>query len=319
MTEHVDDCDKDLEGSHAASHLKLEHPLEWQESRQKQESAWKYFGVEILSTHRTAFRRQHHEAVSISRETGTVLNNLEEYSRCLIPTLEVKGARKETQESRQSKEQRARNREKEVELAWENQDETQGKRLSKQHQEGTHTKKHRQTYPDRPEPKNPEVEKQAKQKRKRPNEVEGDGTGTRETGSTHKTSPKRITKAARNQEPEAKTGQESEAPHKTQPERRKNTRKVTPAEPKQIKLKPKPILALKRTRKADPASHTVDIRSFFSNKRESGPDVGLDVNINLNCSNSKKDYDTRGDDKLTNLSKQKTTDSNVLDQSKSNL
>ena len=104
MKEHKGDCDKDHEGSHAAIHLQLEHPQEWKQDSEAGVSTWRHFKIKTLSSHRTAFRRQLHEAVSISREPGTVLNNLDEYSRCLIPTLEVKRGRHEASGAKKSRE-----------------------------------------------------------------------------------------------------------------------------------------------------------------------------------------------------------------------
>ena len=40
------------------------------------------------------------------RETGVILNNLEEYSRCMLPQLDVKGRLKETKSRQEAREKR---------------------------------------------------------------------------------------------------------------------------------------------------------------------------------------------------------------------
>ena len=69
---------------------------------------WKLFKVEVVKTHKSAFSRQIHEAVTMMREGGTILNSQEEYNRCLVPTLEVKGRIMETHREKQIREKEAR-------------------------------------------------------------------------------------------------------------------------------------------------------------------------------------------------------------------
>ena len=129
MKEHSDDAKGDLEGSHIAVHLKTAHPQEWKELGMERDG-WLHFSVKIVKTHQTAFRRQLHEAVSINMETGVLLNNLEEYSRCLVPTLEIKGAKKETPKAKEMRMARMETREAEADLVMNNNQETRGKRMN---------------------------------------------------------------------------------------------------------------------------------------------------------------------------------------------
>ena len=88
--EHVKDSQDSLEESHIAQHLMNQHLVEWKE-KALEGDAWKYFSIEIVKTHRSAFKRQIHEAVLIMLEEGVILNSKSEYNRCLVPTLEVQG------------------------------------------------------------------------------------------------------------------------------------------------------------------------------------------------------------------------------------
>ena len=106
MQEHSEDARNDTEGSHIANHLKSVHPQEWLELG----------SVKIMKTHQSAFKRQLHEAATINMETGVLLNNLEEYSRCLVPTIEVKGNKKESSKSKEMRVDRMKSREAEANL-----------------------------------------------------------------------------------------------------------------------------------------------------------------------------------------------------------
>ena len=86
LWEHTEDIQKDPEASHMASHLKSTH-LQDCKIHKETGDARKLFKLDIVKTHRSAFSRQIHEAVTIMRETGTLLNSQEEYNRCLVPTL----------------------------------------------------------------------------------------------------------------------------------------------------------------------------------------------------------------------------------------
>ena len=125
--EHAQDTTKDTETSHMAGHLKSTHLQDWERHSEKGD-AWKLFKLEIVKTHRSAFSRQIHEAVTIMRERGTLLNSQEEYNRCLVPTLEVKDRRMETSKMRQAKEAESMTRRQEGDQAETNTAETKLKR-----------------------------------------------------------------------------------------------------------------------------------------------------------------------------------------------
>ena len=90
--EHVEDSKKRHELSHMATHMQQAHPEEWMND---QERCWKNYKVEIMKVHRSSFIRQLHEAVAIMLQPGITLNVDAEYNRCIVPSLEVKGAKKE--------------------------------------------------------------------------------------------------------------------------------------------------------------------------------------------------------------------------------
>ena len=83
--QHYDDIKYRPDKSHMLTHLTQEHKEENIEDPK--------FKFEVLSQIRTAFRRQISEAVDIRLRTtkgeGTLLNNKQEFSRCVIPELEV--------------------------------------------------------------------------------------------------------------------------------------------------------------------------------------------------------------------------------------
>ena len=148
QNEHSGDCDKGLEGSHMASHLQEAHPDTWKEIQENGGTGgWRNFKVEIVASHRSAFRRQLQEAVLINSEKGTLLNNLEEYNRCLVPTLEVKGAKTESKESKEKREERDKVREEKARQETENSEEMSNKR--EQEPQGApslpHAKRRRET------------------------------------------------------------------------------------------------------------------------------------------------------------------------------
>ena len=88
--EHVEDSKKRQEGSHIAEHMMTIHPEAWETD--SQEDAWKYFKLEVIKVHSSSFIRQLREACTIMLQPGSILN---EYTCCIIPSLEVRGARKE--------------------------------------------------------------------------------------------------------------------------------------------------------------------------------------------------------------------------------
>ena len=89
---------------------------------------WQHFSVKIVKTQQTYFRRQLHEAVTINMETGVLLNNLDDYSRCLVPAIEIKGAKKENPKAEEMRVARMKSRETEANLALSIIQETKGKR-----------------------------------------------------------------------------------------------------------------------------------------------------------------------------------------------
>ena len=127
MQDHSDDARNDTDGSHIANQLKATHPQEWQELGAERDG-WQLNSVKIVKTHQTAFRRQLHEAVTIIMETGVLLNNLEEYSRCLVPTIEIKGTKKEYPKAKEMRVARMKSREAEANLALSIIEETKSKR-----------------------------------------------------------------------------------------------------------------------------------------------------------------------------------------------
>ena len=111
--EHVQDSKTNQDKSHIAQHLMTHHMKDWEEHGSSMD-AWKLFKVEILKTHTSAFKRQIHEAVSIMLEKGSLLNNRDEYNRCLIPTLEVQGHKGHNTEAKQAQKQADENLRKET-------------------------------------------------------------------------------------------------------------------------------------------------------------------------------------------------------------
>ena len=67
------------------SHIREVHPE--LDTPEDTKALAKIFEVKVVRGHRTALSRQVHEAVTIRKAQGTVLNSKEEYSRCTIPTL----------------------------------------------------------------------------------------------------------------------------------------------------------------------------------------------------------------------------------------
>ena len=86
--EHVGDARRDDPKSHMLQHLRAEHP----ELIGGETSTHKHFRMKILRQHNKPLGRLLHEALKIGNEIARgkkILNNLEEYSRCFIPTLDT--------------------------------------------------------------------------------------------------------------------------------------------------------------------------------------------------------------------------------------
>ena len=93
LHEHAADSKKRQEHSHMATHMMKTHPEEW---KSDQDTCWKHYKVEIIKVHRSSFIRQLPEAVAIMLQQGITLNVDAEYNRWIVPSLEVKGTRKES-------------------------------------------------------------------------------------------------------------------------------------------------------------------------------------------------------------------------------
>ena len=71
-----------------AQHIQEKHP-ELHGSISTAKQAAEVFKMKIIRKHSNCMSRQIHEAIRIRRSGETVLNNKEEYTRCLIPSLTV--------------------------------------------------------------------------------------------------------------------------------------------------------------------------------------------------------------------------------------
>ena len=91
--EHVADVSNLGKISHIRDHIQAEHP---ELIHRLLEAPNTLFSMQLIKPARTALSRQIREAVEISANTtgGAVLNSKEEFSRCLIPVLQVEGPRK---------------------------------------------------------------------------------------------------------------------------------------------------------------------------------------------------------------------------------
>ena len=85
--EHTRDLWGEKDMSHMHEHIKGTHPD--QAGARTLQQAAPLFEIKPIKRHPTALSRQLHEAIQIKRagETGEALNNREEYSHCVIPTL----------------------------------------------------------------------------------------------------------------------------------------------------------------------------------------------------------------------------------------
>ena len=92
LAEHTYDALSNKELSHISQYLSAQHP-EHPKPDDPQGVA-DLFEVKIVKKHKSAMTRQLHEALTITKSTGIVLNQKDEYSRCIIPEMEMRGWRK---------------------------------------------------------------------------------------------------------------------------------------------------------------------------------------------------------------------------------
>ena len=112
--------------------------------KEDKEKCWTNFKLEIVLAHRSSFGRRLHEAVTIMLQEGEILNNVNEYNPCIIPSLGVKGGRPETNTQGQARKERdleATVRERELDI---NLHETIKKRRETSHESRVARKRPRQ-------------------------------------------------------------------------------------------------------------------------------------------------------------------------------
>ena len=111
------------------------------------EEGWRQYKMEIVRTHQSALTGQVHEAVTMMLEQGNILNDKNEYNRCLIPTLEVKGAGTESQAGKQARADRQTAAKRQFEAADTHREQTRTKRHSTESRDreppSTQPEKHR--------------------------------------------------------------------------------------------------------------------------------------------------------------------------------
>ena len=88
----MEDSIKRQESSHIAEHMMTSHPEMWSTDAQR-ETSWRHFKLEVAKSHTSSFIRQLHEAVTIMMQPGCILNDVTEYNRCIVPSLEVSGGK----------------------------------------------------------------------------------------------------------------------------------------------------------------------------------------------------------------------------------
>ena len=69
------------------THMLTAHPTH--QPPESVQSAAEKFKFKVVRVHKTALSRQLHEAMTIGKAEGVILNSKEEYTRCIIPTLSV--------------------------------------------------------------------------------------------------------------------------------------------------------------------------------------------------------------------------------------
>ena len=86
--EHVKDLETQRDGSHMMNHLNSEH-----QGQGTDEPAQESFSMKVHRRYRTPLERQLGEALNIAKGGGPgaegIMNQKEEYSRCVVPELEV--------------------------------------------------------------------------------------------------------------------------------------------------------------------------------------------------------------------------------------
>ena len=144
--EHAQDSRLRKESSHMHQHLWEKHQDVWEDLNLEDEG-WRQYKIEVIKTHQSSFTRQIHEAVAMMIEPGTILNDKSEYNRCLIPSLEVKGAWTESQTSAQARADRQAAAERQQEATDTLMDQTRAKRHNPEQkdkeQHSTHPEKRR--------------------------------------------------------------------------------------------------------------------------------------------------------------------------------
>ena len=145
--EHAADSKTNKEGSHMFQHLATAHGDRW-DADNLEEKPWEHFKVELVKSHRSSFIRQIHEAVTMMLEPGVVLNNQEEYNRCLVPSLEVRGARKESTQTKSAREQRQEKMSARQATEQTTGEETRTKRRTEQDRDTRQTKKTQKDHTD---------------------------------------------------------------------------------------------------------------------------------------------------------------------------
>ena len=88
----MEDAKKNAPKSHMAKHRDDKHP--------EVEDASKLFKVKVIANSNSALERQIKEAVLIQAHGGGLLNDKEEYNRCLIPQLAVKVGKQVVEEEK---------------------------------------------------------------------------------------------------------------------------------------------------------------------------------------------------------------------------
>ena len=251
------------------------------------------------------------------------MNNLDEYSRCLIPTLEVQRGDNESTEAKKSRDLRLRTQKMEAEQAWSKQTETQDKRPQTTGLAQNPSKKPKLTQTMEPtntnRPKMTEIQKGSTQ-----HELpKATNTQIPIMNTTQKrkrqSDENEIDTHARKETNQLKNDKKThKVTHITPPQRRK-LMPGTSDKPQPNKQKQRPTAAPYSSKANLTNSQPVDIRKFFNikEKRESTAREGGDPVSNPSNSKIIKHCDNlnlREGDIMTNSNTPKTTDLNVLDQ-----
>ena len=272
----------------------------------------------------------------IARETGTLLNNLEEYSRCLVPTLTIKGTKEESEKAREIRRLRTEARDRAAEKDQETQEQLLKKRapelqnvripdckrprLKAQNETPTGGKTQKTTTPTLdPAPFEPPRKARLNQheihgqkgKRKRPTDDQTNSDDKNQE-DTHKTLPKKIQPNRSNRTSEINTLSRNHEiyTHRSQPEAKGKVKKSTYDEPQHTGTKPKQPSTKTRIRRQTSHTQSRDIRQYLTHthkdklneeipgKAEGGPDSNS--NISKSKSSIVCNLNNQGGDKLTN-------------------